>query len=79
MGFEPTIFGVTGQYVNRYTTGPQATGPEPAQLFECMTSEFRCQYPTSLFAFQLPSVLGMDRAPDPFRFERYVHVRGAEM
>ena len=27
MGFEPTIFGVTGQYVNRYTTGPQATGP----------------------------------------------------
>ena len=22
MGFEPTIFGVTGQYVNRYTTGP---------------------------------------------------------
>ena len=23
MGFEPTIFGVTGQYVNRYTTGPE--------------------------------------------------------
>ena len=22
MGFEPTISGVTGQYVNRYTTGP---------------------------------------------------------
>ncbi|SVB82364.1 uncharacterized protein METZ01_LOCUS235218 [marine metagenome] len=22
MGFEPTIFGVTGRYVNRYTTGP---------------------------------------------------------
>lgn len=23
MGFEPTISGVTGQYVYRYTTGPQ--------------------------------------------------------
>ena len=22
IGFEPTIFGLTGQYVNRYTTGP---------------------------------------------------------
>ena len=23
MGFEPTISGVTGQYVSRYTTGPR--------------------------------------------------------
>ena len=26
MGFEPTISGVTGQYVNRYTTGPDVAG-----------------------------------------------------
>jgi hypothetical protein len=23
IGFEPTISGLTGQYVNRYTTGPE--------------------------------------------------------
>ena len=28
MGFEPTIFGVTGRYVNRYTTGPQKNRTE---------------------------------------------------
>ena len=42
MGFEPTISGVTGQYVNRYTTGPRTAGLL-AQLFQFMLSEFRCQ------------------------------------
>ena len=28
MGFEPTIFGVTGRYVNRYTTGPKKNRTE---------------------------------------------------
>ena len=26
IGFEPTISGLTGQYVNRYTTGPEYSG-----------------------------------------------------
>ena len=42
MGFEPTISGVTGQYVNRYTTGPKTTGLL-TRLFQCRPSDFRCQ------------------------------------
>ncbi len=35
MGFEPTISGVTGQYVYRYTTGPRCAGVL-ARLFQCI-------------------------------------------
>ena len=42
MGFEPTIFGVTGQYVNRYTTGPRRAGLKTRQ-FKCMATQIRCQ------------------------------------
>ena len=38
IGFEPTIFGLTGQYVNRYTTGPfifQGTSQALGNLSVC--------------------------------------------
>ena len=32
IGFEPTIFGLTGQYVNRYTTGPRPMPSDGCRL-----------------------------------------------
>ncbi len=39
IGFEPTISGLTGQYVNRYTTGPEwLEGADVLPVLEFMTS-----------------------------------------
>ncbi len=43
MGFEPTIFGVTGRYVNRYTTGPHKAPDHRSPTIECMSFNFECQ------------------------------------
>ena len=44
IGFEPTIFGLTGQYVNRYTTGP-CVAPilTVDRQAECMILVIPCQ------------------------------------
>ena len=54
MGFEPTIFGVTGRYV-KTATPPGHTGRRTiaVQQFECMSFIFECQDESR-------------RLPDPF-------------